>query len=102
MTQEKIEYHEVIALGFTEEVCSDKTYYNQYGYDYCIIQLNLTKKIYIDWAKETQLCELVRIDSPKRCNIKARMPINNLNHLKEIINFFSDQKEQNCDYSTVA
>lgn len=90
MEQEKIKYSEVIALGFTEDVQIDEVYYNQYGFDYCIITKELTKKIHIDWEKETQLCKMIRIDSPKRGNIKAELPIRNLDHLKEIINFFSD------------
>jgi len=88
MEQEKINYSEIMALGFSEEECSDDVYYKQYGYAYCQITLKLTKRIYLDWAKETQLCEMVRIDSPKTCNIKKRMPIKNLAHLKEMINFF--------------
>lgn len=97
MKQEKIKYSEVIALGFTEEVHSDKVYFNEYGFDYCTITKDLTKKIYLDWAKETQLCKMVRIDSPKHCNIKAELPIWNLEHLKEIINFFSDEVKQNIN-----
>jgi len=99
MKQEKIKYCEVIALGFTEEVQSDRVYYNQYGFDYCIITKELTKKIYLDWAKETQLCKMVRIDGPKHGNIKAKLPIRNLEHLKEIINFFSDDVKQEVDYT---
>ena len=88
--QEKINYSDIMALGFTEEEQSDDVYFRQYGYPWCIITFNLTKKIYIDWAKETQLCEIIRLDSPKTCNVMSRMPIRNLNHLKEIINFFTD------------
>ena len=102
MEQEKIKYSEVIDLGFTEDVQSDKVYFNEYGFDYCIITKELTKKIYLDWAKETQLCKLVRIDSPKHCNIKAELPIRNLDHLKEIINFFSDEVKQEVDYTHYA
>lgn len=92
MEQEKIKYSEVIALGFTEDdMQSDEVYFNEYGYNYCIITKELTKKIYLDWAKETQLCEMVRIDNTKHCNVKAELPIRNLEHLKEIINFFSDE-----------
>ena len=30
----------------------------------------------------------------------SELPIMNLQHLKDIINFFSDKKEQNFDYTT--
>lgn len=102
MEQEKIKYSEVIDLGFTEEVQSDNVYFNEYGFDYCIITKDLTKNIYLDWAKETQLCKMVRIDSPKHCNIKAELPIRNLDHLKEIINFFSDEVKHEVDYTRYA
>ena len=98
MEQEKIKYSEVIALGFTEDMQHDAVYEAEHGYSYCIITKELTKKIYLDWAKETQLCKLIRIDSSKNCNIKAELPIKNLEHLKEMINFFSDDKEQTFDY----
>ncbi len=94
MEQEKIEYSEIMALGFTEDMQSDRVYLDEYGFDYCIITKDLTKKIYLEWAKETQLCKMARIDSPKHCNIKAEMLIRNLEHLKEIVNFFSDGVEQ--------
>ena len=97
MKQEKINYSDIMSLGFTEEQCNDSIYFKQYGYSYCMIILNITKKIYLDWSKETQLCEMIRIGSPKNCNIKKRMPIKDLAHLKEIINFFSNKKEQKLD-----
>lgn len=100
MKQEKIDYSDIMALGFTEEIGSDSVYYNTYGYEYSIINKDLTKKIYLDWEKETRLCKMVRIDSPKTCNIMSELPIMNLQHLKDIINFFSDKKEQNFDYTT--
>ena len=92
MKQDRIKYSEIMALGFTEEVIEDRIYFDEYGFDYCIITKDLTKKIFLDWAKETQLCKMVRIDSPKHCNIKAELPIRDLEHLKEIINFFTDNE----------
>ncbi|MEK0369717.1 MAG: hypothetical protein QQN55_00980 [Nitrosopumilus sp.] len=102
MQQEKINYDEIMSLGFAEEITEDSSYYTEHGFNYAIITKNLTKKIYLYWTKETKLCEMVRIDSPKTCNIKSRMPIINLKHLKDLINFYSDKEEQNFDYSTVA
>lgn len=89
--QNKFKYKTIIELGFTEQIIDDKIYFNQHGFDYSIVQLNLTKRIYLDWTKETKLCKLVRVDSPKNGIIKAEMPIKDIKHLKEIINFFKDQ-----------
>lgn len=88
----KIKYSEVMALGFKEEILEDNNYFKEFGFKYSIIKLDLTKKIYLDWVKETQLCELIRIDNQKEMNIKARMNINGLKHLKEIVTFFSDEE----------
>jgi len=102
MIQEKINYDEIMALGFTEEISEDKSYYAEHGYEYAIINKDLTKKIYLDWTKETKLCEMVRLDSPKTGNIKARLPIMNLQHLKDLVNFFSNEQEQVFDGSYCA
>ena len=88
--QEEIYYRDIMNLGFHEEFCSDDVYFDEYGYQYTIITKNLTKKIYIDWDKPTRKCKLVRID--KDHNIKAELPIRDLDYLKEIINFFCDEK----------
>ena len=102
MEQEKINYSEIMALGFTEEVNSDSVYEAEHGYSYCIITKQLTKKIYLDWQKDTKLCKMVRLSKPKTGDIGAELPIKNLDHLKEMINFFSNEKEQTFDYSTCA
>ena len=91
MKQEKIKYCDIMSLNFTEDTQNDSTYFAEYGFDYAIIELDLTKKIYLSWEKETQLCKLVRIDSPEDCNIKKTKEVRNLEHLKEIIDFFTDK-----------
>lgn len=88
MEQEKIKYHDIMALGFNEDVQSDAVYESEHGYKYCIITKQLTKKIYLDWEKSTKLCEMVRLDKPISGDIGAKLPIRNLEHLKEMINFF--------------
>ena len=102
MEQEKINYDKIMALGFTEDIQSDSVYEAKHGYTYCIINKQLTNKIYLDWEKETKLCKMVRLSKPKTGDIGAELPIKNLEHLKEMINFFSDEKKQTFDYSTVA
>ena len=102
MEQEKFMYSGIMSLGFKEQLVSDKAYFDQYGYEYSMITKYLTKKIYLDWVKETQLCELIRIDNDEEMNIKGRLPIRDIDHLNEIIDFFSDEQKQTHDYSTVA
>lgn len=93
MNQQKIKYKDIMDLGFDEEFHEDPIYYKHFGYHWAIIQKKLTKKIYLDWSKETQLCEMVRIDNKKNCNILARMPINDLTELKKIISFFCEDNK---------
>jgi len=83
----KIPYHKIIALGFTEEVCHDSVYFNEFGFDYAIISFNLTKKIQILWAKETQFCKMQRYD--KKENVLATLEIENLTTLENLINFYT-------------
>lgn len=90
--QQKIKYHEIMSRGFEESIKHDPVYFREFGFDWAIITLKLTAKIYLDWEKETQLCQMVRMDSAKKCNIKTRMPIRDLEHLDELINFFTDKK----------
>jgi len=101
MKQEKIKYSDIMSLGFTEDIQNDSTYFSEFGFDYAIIERKLTKKIYLDWEKETQLCELVRMDHPDTCNIKKKKKVRDLEHLKEIIDFFTDKKDDasSCSYT---
>lgn len=102
MEQEKINYSEIMALGFTEDVQSDSVYEAEHGYKYCIITKQLTKKIYLDWEKDTKLCKMVRLSKPKTGEIGAELPIKNLEHLKEMINFFSDGVKTEPNYHGLA
>lgn len=98
MNQQKIKYHQIIALGFNENPSDDSVYFNEFGFEYVIITLQLSKYIFIDWAKETQLCKMVRIN--KASDIVAEMPIKDLEQLKEIINFFKSEKSNNAIFTT--
>ena len=102
MKQEKIDYDKIMALGFSEEVASDSCYEAEHGYAYCIITKNLTKKIYLDWQKDTKLCKMVRLSKPKTGDIGAELLIKNIDHLKEMINFFSDEVKTEPNYYGLA
>ncbi len=88
--ENKIKYKDIIDLGFKEESVYDQAYFNQYGYDYVIITKKLSKRITLEWAKETQVCEMVRYDSDGF--VKGRLVINNVKSIKGIIEFYTNKE----------
>jgi len=62
-----------------EEVCFDSAYKAEHGYSYCIITKELTKKIYLQWQKDTKLCSMFRLSKPKKGEIGAELPIETKN-----------------------
>ncbi len=101
VVQEKIKYIDIIDAGFEVDEQSDDVYFMEHGFSYDIISRELTKKIYLDWEKDTKLCKMIRIDGQKHCNIMAEMPVRDLGHLKELIDFFTDDKTE-FNHTTVA
>ena len=45
MKQEQINYSDIVELGFKIEPQNDEIYFNQYGFEYCIITKKLTNLI---------------------------------------------------------
>ena len=87
MESNQIKYIDVINLGFKEQIENDKVYFEEHGYEWAIVQLKISKTLYLDWEKDTKLCQLVRCDK-KEQNIKGRMAVNGLEHLKQLIEFY--------------
>jgi O-acetylhomoserine/O-acetylserine sulfhydrylase-like pyridoxal-dependent enzyme len=101
MKQEKINYKEIMSLGFNEKLIKDENYFNQYGFKYAIVTLNLTDKIYLTWDKNTQFCNMERIDNPKTCNIKAIYKVTTLQSVKTLIDFFTGTNFRSREIGTV-
>lgn len=91
----KINYDEIMALGFKEKPMQDDVYERQNGYPYVLITKKLTKKIYLEWEKETKICKIVRLKSKKTGDI-ANTKVLTLNQVKEIIEFFGKAPEKSC------
>ena len=64
---EKIPYHKIIALGFTEEVCHDSVYFNEFGFDYAIISFNVTKKYRFYGQKKRNFAKCNAMTKKKMC-----------------------------------
>ena len=91
MAQESINYIDVMALGFSEQIEDDEVYFEEHGFDYVIIQKKLTSLIYLDWDKATRLCDLIRIDTSSA--VLGRMPVRNLDAAIDLIKFFTNKEE---------
>jgi hypothetical protein len=84
--QEKINYQDVIDLGFKRSDESDNIFFKQNGFDWFLVTRNLTKRIYLDWDCETHLVQMIRVD--KEQTIKGRIYIKNLEEVERVIRFF--------------
>ena len=91
MKQKRIDYIDVMDLGFEEEFPPDDVFYNKYGYEYSLVTKWVAKDIFLDWDKTTGFCEMIRVKGEGE-NILGRMPIIDLDHLERMIAFFSEEK----------
>lgn len=94
MIQEPIKYIDVMRLGFAKSNPPfDPVYFDEYGYNYAIFELSLTENINIEWEHSSRHCTAYRSDVDGF--ILSTMPIINLEHLKTIINFYTNKNELN-------
>lgn len=89
--QEEIKFKDIMDLGFKEEFVHDQVFYEQYGFVYSIVKIQLTDVIQIYWSKTDRTCQLTRIDNPEDGNVKRRANLKNLDEVKDLINFFIDK-----------
>lgn len=83
-----IKYSDVMELGFVEQFEHDPVFFNEYGFQYTIITYDLTDYIFLDWEKHTGVCRLYRVNEDG--DIKGKILIDDLESLKEVIDFFKD------------
>lgn len=82
-----IKYSDVIRLGFKTQNVHDSVYFNEYGFEYEIITFKLNKYSYIDWAKESRKCEILKCD--EEGTVLLRIDIPNLLELEKIIDIYN-------------
>jgi hypothetical protein len=87
--ENQIDYSDIMELGFTEKKVNDIIYFDKCGYEYSIIQKRLTKKIYLEWKKETRICKIVRLKSVKTGIIASTLELNDAKTAKQLIDFFT-------------
>ena len=86
MEQERIKYKDVMSLGFKEEICYDSVYFDEFRFEYAIVTLKLTKRISLDWEKETGFCRMIRCD--KEGGILNERKIADVEELRDVVDFF--------------
>jgi hypothetical protein len=87
----RIKYRDIMDLGFIETFHNDDVYFDEFGYQWSIVEKRLTKKISLDWSKDTQKVTIIRSNGDG--DILAQRPIDTLQHLKDIIEFYINDDE---------
>lgn len=87
----KVPYSTVKALGFKEQEVEDQVYFNQFGYPYKIITLDLQPCVYVQWHQDTQRCELVRLKDYEEGEILIRTELS-AEAFCDVMNYFSTGK----------
>lgn len=90
MTQSPIDYKDIIEAGFKVEETYDSIFKAEYGFDYKIVTLDLSKRLYLEWDTVTRFVTFARID--KSYNILAQMMVYDKDHMLNIIEFFTKKK----------
>lgn len=84
------EYKTVKDLGFERVELDDNVFFNQHGYKYFFMKLELSNGIRFEWDCETRRIELIRISD--NMDILGRLTIKNSEELNMFIDFFKRAK----------
>jgi len=82
-----IKYDDCLKLGFKRKEMSDHLFFNQNGYEWFLVSLKINKEICFEWDCETKIVSMVKY---KGSDIKNRRYIENIETLKNIVTFFTD------------
>ena len=85
-----IYYDDVMSLKFKRIDSRDSVFFNQYGFEWFIVEKKLNKRTYLDWNCVTNKVQLVRTD--KEGYIIGKVNIRTLSQLKEVITFYKNKK----------
>jgi hypothetical protein len=104
MKQEVIEYQDFLDLGGVRDSSNCSIFYKQHGHEWFWADIKLGKGFFAHWDCEDRLVEIQKI---KDGFIVSTLPVKNLDHLKELVAFFTgnqkDEEERGvADYSKMA
>jgi hypothetical protein len=86
--QEVILYKDVLELGFQRKEQNDSVFFNQYGFNYYLMNKKLDKKITAEWDINKRTVRIIRCN--KHGDVLGQINVNNLNELKMYIKFFKN------------
>lgn len=90
MKHTPIDYKTCLDLGFKHIHLGDQLFIDQYGFDWFTLDMKVMKKLWFTWDCNTRLVTLIR---GTQKNLRAETPIYNLEHLKQMIDFFTIDRE---------
>lgn len=89
--QEVILYKDVVDLGFQRKEQNDSVFFNQYGFNYYLMNKKLDKKITAEWDINERTVRIIRCN--KTGDILGQIDVANLEELKKYIEFFKDSPQ---------
>ena len=89
MEQQEINYIDCVNLGFKKETANDSVWLKQYGYEYFILSMKLTKDILLDWDLRTRFVRMIRCD--KQGTILGKIQLSDLAEVQSIVKFFTNK-----------
>lgn len=90
--QEKIHYADVMRLGFKDSGAIDDTvFFNEHGFDYHIVELKLTKRLYLDWDCATRTVTFHRLSKTEDGFIAKSANVDTLTILERLIDFHKEE-----------
>lgn len=95
MEREKIDYQDVIDLGFKRTDCEDNVFFKQNGYCWFLVQI-ISKHFVFDWDSETHFVNLVRysknIEKDISASRMATIEIQSMEELKMYLDFITSKE----------
>lgn len=85
MEQQEVKYIDLINLGFEIITLDDDIFFKQYGFQNFSLEMRVAKQFYFSWDCNTRK---VRLTRGGQKNVKSQIKVQDLDHLKLLIDFF--------------
>lgn len=85
-------YKDLINLGFKRTEAKDEVWFNQYGYGYFFLELNLNKNISMVWQPD-EPNEVIVNRCDKEGFIQSSIVLHDLHQVKALVNLFKGNEK---------